>query len=159
MTNESNIQTQHDVQNESKNEPGQNGSAMMTQTNSGSRGDSGETSTIQPHRQERTITPRASVYETQDEVVLELEVPGVNRESINVKVENDELTISANRKIPVDTGYETLHQERLPFNYKRAFILSDRIDAGQIKASCADGVLQLVLPKAAQAKPRQIPIE
>jgi len=110
-------------------------------------------------RRERTIMPRASVFETPNEVVLELEMPGVNRESIDVRVENDELSVTGRRNMPVDVGYDVLHQERVPLSYSRAFVLSDRIDASSIKAVCKDGVLQLTLPKAAQAKPRKIAVE
>jgi HSP20 family protein len=114
---------------------------------------------LQNSRRERTISPRASVYETPDEVVLELEMPGVNRDSIHIRVENDELSISGERTVKHDPGYELLHQERVPLNYRRSFVLSDRIASGNIKARCQDGVLELTLPKAAQAKPRRIEIE
>ena len=115
-----------------------------------------DTSTQRP---ERTVTPRASVYETANEVILELEMPGVGRDTIDVSVENDELTVFGRRVISVDEGAEWLHQERLPFNYRRAFVLSDRIDSSNIGANYTDGVLKLILPKAAQAKPRKITIE
>ncbi len=109
--------------------------------------------------QERVIPPRASVHETQDHVILELEMPGVARDSIDVNVENDELAVSGRRVLPVDEGVQWLHQERLPFNYRRAFVLSDRIDTANISADYTDGVLKLTLPKAVQAKPRKIAIE
>jgi len=108
---------------------------------------------------ERVITPRASVYETPDSVMLELEMPGVSRDSIEVSVENDELSVSGRRVYPADDGVEWLHQERLPFNYRRSFILSDRIESTNIGAEYTDGVLRLTLPKAVQAKPRKITIE
>lgn len=108
---------------------------------------------------ERTISPRASVYETVNEVVLELEMPGVSRDSIEVSVENDELTVTGPRVLPVDDGAEWLHQERFPFSYRRAFVLSDRIDSSNIAASYVDGVLKLTLPKAAEAKPKKITID
>jgi len=108
---------------------------------------------------ERTVTPRASVFEAGDNVVLELEMPGVSREAIEVSVENDELTVSGRRVFAVDEGVEFLHQERLPLNYKRSFILSERIDSGNIGAKYTDGILTLTLPKSAEAKPRKITIE
>lgn len=111
------------------------------------------------HGCERTVTPRASVYETPDSVILELEMAGVSKDNVEVKVENDELTVTGRRFIPSDEGLEMLHQERLPLSYRRAFILSDRIDTGKINATCNNGVLRLVLPKSAQAQPRKIAIE
>lgn len=124
----------------------------------------GETEIMEPSQQqnsrrERTISPRASVYETPDEVVLELEMPGVKRDSVHIQVENDELSITGERSVKLDHGYEMLHQERVPFSYRRSFVLSDRIASGNIKARCQDGVLELILPKAAQAKPRRIEID
>lgn len=110
-------------------------------------------------RPERTVSPRASVYETPEQVVLELEMPGASRDSIDIKLENDELAVSAHRTLPATDGLQMLHQERASVNYRRTFLLSDRIDAANIKATCKDGVLQLTLPKAAQAKPRRISIE
>jgi len=115
--------------------------------------------TTNQQTQERTVTPRASVFETSDNVVLELEMPGVSREAIDVSVENDELTVSGRRTFAVDEGAEFLHRERLPLNYKRSFILSERIDSGNIGAKYTDGVLTLTLPKSAEAKPRKITIE
>jgi HSP20 family protein len=108
---------------------------------------------------ERTISPRASVYETPEAVILELEMPGVAKDGIDVRVENDELTVSGRRILPTGDGLELIHQERLPFSYRRAFILSDRIDPGNISAACNNGVLKLTLPKSAEAKPRKITIE
>jgi len=110
-------------------------------------------------RRERIVTPRASVFETENAVILELEIPGVSRDTIDVTVENDELTVTGRRVFPVDEGAEMLHQERLPFNYRRSFILSERIDSANIGANYTDGVLKLTLPKSAEAKPRKITIE
>lgn len=115
--------------------------------------------TTSPTAAERTITPRASVFETTDSVVLELEMPGVQRDSIDVSVENDELTVSGRRVFDTGADHEFLHQERLPFNYKRSFVLSERIDTGRISAKYNDGVLRLDLPKSAEAKPRKITID
>lgn len=110
-------------------------------------------------RTDRTVTPRASVYETPESVILELEMPGVARDSIEIKVENDELSVCGQRFMPADERLEILHQERLPLSYRRAFILSDRIDPTNIEAACNNGVLKLTLPKAAEAKPKKITIE
>lgn len=113
----------------------------------------------QQRRLERTVSPRASVYETPEQVVLELEMPGASRDSVEIKLENDELSVSAYRTLPASEGFQVLHQERASVNYRRTFLLSDRIDSANIKATCKDGVLHLTLPKAAQAKPRRITIE
>lgn len=107
---------------------------------------------------ERVVSPRAAIYETEEKVVLELEVPGAVRESIDATVENDELTITARRPVPADEGAEVLHRERNSLTYKRSFVLSDRIDSSAIAAAYENGVLRLDLPKVAEAQPRKITI-
>lgn len=107
---------------------------------------------------ERTVSPRANIYEDADAVTVELEMPGVSRADVQVTVENDELTVYGERRVETDEGLEVLHRERLPYSYKRTFLISDRIDSGKISASCESGLLKLTLPKAAELKPRNIPV-
>lgn len=108
---------------------------------------------------ERVVSPRSSVYETPEKVVLELEMPGVNRDSIDIQVEADELRISGRRFHPSDEGYTVIHRERTPFSYRRTFLLGDRIDTSAITAAYQDGVLTVTLPKIAKAQPRKITVE
>lgn len=108
---------------------------------------------------ERFMQPRTSVFETGDNVVLELEMPGVTRDRIDVTVEKDELTVTGWRQAEEYDRYEVLHRERIPMNFRRTFVLSDIIDTGKIAAACNDGVLRLTLPKADVAKPKKIIIE
>jgi HSP20 family protein len=108
---------------------------------------------------ERFMEPRASVTERADEVWLELEMPGVERDKIEVTIERDELTITGYRRPESYENVEVLHQERLPANYRRSFVLGDQIDGSKISAQYESGVLRLVLPKAETAKPRKITIQ
>jgi len=108
--------------------------------------------------QEKFVTPRASIYDSTDAVVLELEMPGVGRDNIEITVDKDELTVSGRRNRPSDEQCEVLHQERLLFNFRRGFVLSERIDTGNISAAYENGVLRLTLPKSAEAKPQKIEI-
>jgi HSP20 family protein len=112
-----------------------------------------------PGQVEQFVQPRASVYEHEDSVILELEMPGVARDKIDVTVERDELTVTGWRQQEDLSGLEILHRERIPLHYRRSFVLSDRINTGAIGASCNDGVLRLTLPKSEGAKPRKIAIE
>ena len=113
---------------------------------------------IKPSRDERTVSPRVAVYENADAVVLELEMPGVARDAIDVWAENDELTVYGKRTSPEEKGLELVHRERLPFSYYKTFVLSDTLESGNISAEYKDGVLTLTLPKAAEAKPRKIAV-
>lgn len=108
---------------------------------------------------EQFVQPRASVYENADSVVLELELPGVPRDKIDVTVERDELTVTGWRTQDDLSKCEIIHRERLPLPYRRSFVLSDRIDTSRLTAQSNDGVLRLTLPKSEGAKPRKINIE
>lgn len=135
-------------------------------TNELTRQNSPETKSMQQDQgngntatQDRFVTPRSSVYDTADAVVVELEMPGVGRDNIDITVDKDELTVTGHRTRSADEGYEVVHQERLLLNFRRSFVLSERIDTGNIAASYDNGVLQLTLPKSAEAKPRKISID
>jgi len=108
---------------------------------------------------ERYIRPRASIFETSDSVILELEMPGATRESIDVTVHNDELTVTGARKREATDNVEVVHQERFPFDFRRQFVLSERIDGNKIQALYENGILRLTLPKSEDAKPKKITIQ
>lgn len=105
------------------------------------------------------VQPRVSVLEDAENVYLNLEMPGVDRDKIEVSVEHDELTVMGYRTQEDYGDAEVIHRERLPLNYRRSFILSDKIDNGAISAGYERGVLKLSLPKSEGSKPRKIAIE
>lgn len=113
----------------------------------------------QSEQAERFVQPRASVYERGDNIILNLEMPGVTRDKIEVTVEKDELTVTGWRQVDSYEDCEVLRRERLPVNFRRTFVLSENIDTGKISASCDNGVLSLTLPKSEGAKPRKIEIQ
>ena len=108
---------------------------------------------------DRFVTPRTTVYESAEAVIVELEMPGVTKDGVEITVEKDELTILGRRSRPADDGFEIVHQERLLLPYTRTYVLSERIDTSTIGANFDNGVLRLTLPKSAEAKPRKIAIE
>jgi HSP20 family protein len=107
---------------------------------------------------DRFVTPRSSVFDTAEAVLVELEMPGVGRDNIEITVDKDELTVTGHRTRSADEAFEVVHQERLLLSFRRSFVLSERIDAANIAASYENGVLKLTLPKSAEAKPRKISI-
>ena len=109
--------------------------------------------------EEQFIRPRVAVYEDQDAVYLELEVPGVARDKIDVTVEKDELTVTGWRTPDDYSKCEVLRRERVPLSFRRAFVLSETVDTNKIAAAYADGTLKLTLSKCEVAKPRKIAIE
>ena len=109
-------------------------------------------------RSEQFVMPAASVTENGDSYLLKVEMPGVNKEGLDIAVENNELTITGRRSLPTVEG-TLIHRESRSENFQRAFELDPSIDTGKIAAKIEQGVLTLTLPKAEQVKPRKIAVE
>ncbi len=107
--------------------------------------------------QEQFIPPVATVTENGDGYTLQVEMPGVNKEGLEMWVENNELTIIGRRSLPTVQG-TLVHREMRRDNFRRAFELDPSIDAGKISAKIEQGILTLTLPKAEQVKPRKITV-
>jgi HSP20 family protein len=106
---------------------------------------------------EQFIAPAATVLESADGYTLEVEMPGVNRENLEMWVENNELTVLGRRSRPSVEG-ALIHRESRSENFRRSFELDPSIDAGKISAKIEQGVVTLTLPKAEQVKPRKIAV-
>ncbi|PZR73429.1 MAG: heat-shock protein Hsp20 [Chthoniobacterales bacterium] len=109
-------------------------------------------------RPEQFVMPAASVREDGDNYILKVEMPGVNKEGLDIAVENNELTITGRRALPQIDG-ACIHRESRAENFRRAFELDPSIDTGKVGAKIEQGVLTLTLPKAEQVKPRKITVE
>jgi HSP20 family molecular chaperone IbpA len=114
-------------------------------------------------KQESTIPARAfvpvtDIFETDQALTLTLEMPGVEKDGVEVRVENDVLTIEGRIDF---AGYDNLrpvYTEYMIGNYARNFHLSSKIEQDGITATLKDGVMTLVLPKVERAKPRKIKV-
>src|SRR5205085_1892585 len=106
---------------------------------------------------EQFIAPPATVLENADGYTLEVEMPGVSKENLEMWVENNELTIVGRRSLPSVEG-TLLHRESRSENFRRTFEIDPSIDAGKISAKIDQGVVTLTLPKAEQVKPRKITV-
>jgi HSP20 family protein len=105
------------------------------------------------------FVPPVDVYEDEQNLVLKLEVPGVNEADINVSVENDTLTIQGERKFEKEEKEENFHRiERRYGSFVRTFKLPNTVDAEKVEASYEKGILKITLAKRAEAKPRQIKV-
>jgi HSP20 family protein len=109
-------------------------------------------------QREQFAVPRASVVESGDGYTLQVEMPGVNKEGLEISVENNELTITGRRSMPNIEG-TILHRESRVENYRRSFELDPSIDTGKISAKIEQGVVMLHLPKAEHVKPRKINVQ
>ena len=105
--------------------------------------------------------PAVDIFQTdQHEVVLKAEVPGVKREDIDIKVENNTLTITGERRQEKSVAKEHYHRvERCYGAFTRSFSLPNTIDSEKVRAEYRDGVLTVTLPLREEAKPRQITVD
>ena len=107
--------------------------------------------------QEQYITPPVDIYETQDGLVVKADLPGVSKNSMDVRVENNLLTIRANAG-HIAPG-DVIYREYELVNFFRQFELNERVDQSKISAELNHGVLTLNLPKAEETKPRKIDVK
>ena len=106
-----------------------------------------------------TWSPSVDIFETEGEIVVKAEVPGMDRKDITLHLENNVLTLRGERKFEKETKEENYHRiERSYGNFSRSFSIPATVDEEKIRADYKDGVLQIVLPKKDQAKPKQIKI-
>ncbi len=106
----------------------------------------------------RRIVPLVDIYETDNDVVLVADVPGVTKEGLTLDVDKDELTISG-AFAEHNGGGKRLIEEFVYGEYRRTFTLGDIVDREKIAAKLEDGILTLTLPKIERVKPRKIAIE
>jgi len=106
----------------------------------------------------RQFLPVTDIFETDQTLTLIVEMPGVNKDNVDVQVENDVLTIDGRVDFANYEGLQPLYTEYNVGNYVRSFQLSSKIDQGGINAQLKDGIMTLVLPKAEKAKPRKIAV-
>jgi HSP20 family protein len=105
-------------------------------------------------------SPAVDISETENELVLKADVPDVKLEDIEVRVENQTLTLKGERQFAKDENTRGYHRiERNYGSFVRSFSLPSSVDAEKVAAEYANGVLTVKLPKKEAAKPRQVKIE
>jgi len=102
-------------------------------------------------------SPTVNLSESKDAYLLEAEMPGVNKNGLEVLLEGNELTIVGHRQ-PENINAELLYRESKPREFRRVFVLDPSIDTKKISAQIDQGVLRLNLPKAERVKPRKIEV-
>jgi HSP20 family protein len=106
----------------------------------------------------RVFVPTTDIYESQDALLVVLEMPGVHKNNVDVRVEEGALNIEGRLELSQYEGLVPLYTEYNIGHYARSFRLSSKIDQSKIAADLRDGVLTLTLPKAEDAKPRTIQV-
>jgi HSP20 family protein len=107
----------------------------------------------------RMFVPTADIYETKDGLNVVLEMPGVDKKSVDVRVEDGVLKVEGRLDFSKYQDLQPLYTEYNVGHYARSFRLSGKIDQSKIAAELKDGVLSLVLPVAEEAKPRTIQVK
>jgi HSP20 family protein len=105
------------------------------------------------------FSPAVDVFENEQKIVLKLDVPGMKQEDLDLRVENNTLTVRGERKFEAEEKEENFHRiERRYGSFYRSFALPTTVDTENVAASYEAGVLKLELKKKASAQPRQIKI-
>jgi HSP20 family molecular chaperone IbpA len=114
----------------------------------------------EPTTPARTFLPNTDIYETEDTLMVVMEMPGVDNEHVDIRLEDDVLSVAGRIDF---SKYEKLQPVYTEYNigyYRRSFSLSpSSIDEHKISADMKDGVLTLTLPKAERVKPRRIQLK
>jgi HSP20 family protein len=106
-----------------------------------------------------SYAPPVDIYEDEHNIVLKLEVPGIDEKDIDVRIENTTLTVHGERKIEKEEKEENFRRiERQYGEFTRSFTLPSSVDAAQVTAHYDKGVLKINLAKKAEAKPKQIKV-
>jgi len=106
-----------------------------------------------------SFAPAVDVYEDEHNVSLKIEVPGIDEKDIDIRLENNTLTVHGERKIEKEEKEENYRRvERQYGSFTRTFTLPTTVDAEKVSANYDKGVLKVTLPKKAEAKPKQIKV-
>ncbi len=103
--------------------------------------------------------PPVDIYETENELVVKADLPDINEKDLDVRIENNMLTIRGERKFAQETKEDNyLRVERAYGSFSRSFSLPNTVNSEAIKAEYKDGVLTVTLPKRPESKPKQVKI-
>ena len=104
--------------------------------------------------------PAVDIYENENEIVLTAEIPGINEKDVEIKIEDNTLTLKGERKFEKETKEENYHRiERSYGSFYRAFTLPHSVDPDKIEAVHENGVLKITMPKRQELKPKTVLIK
>jgi len=106
-----------------------------------------------------SFAPPVDIYEDEHNIMLKLEVPGIDEKDIDVRIENTTLTVHGERKIEKEEKEENFRRvERQYGSFTRSFTLPSSVDSAQVSADYDKGILKIKLAKRSEAKPKQIKV-
>jgi HSP20 family molecular chaperone IbpA len=112
----------------------------------------------EPVQEGRVYVPHTDIYEKDDAILVRCDMPGVAQDQLDIRLDNNELEITGTQTASAPAGMDQLMAEYETGTYRRKFNIPQLIDREKIRARLHNGVLELELPKAEQAKPRKIEI-
>ena len=104
------------------------------------------------------MLPPADVFEDAEGITLQLDMPGVAKEWLNLQANKNTLVIEGNARIEMPQGMEALYADVRSTLYRRSFVLSDELETEKTEANLKDGVLTVRIPKRAELRPRRIEV-
>lgn len=107
----------------------------------------------------RIFVPRVDIYETNDDIVMIADMPGVDEQSVDITLEKNVLTINGRVEPEQPDNFSLAYAEYETGDFQRSFTLTSKIDWDQVEATVQDGVLHLRLPKAPEAKAKKITVK
>lgn len=106
------------------------------------------------------FVPAVDIYETEDSIVVKAELPGVDKNDVKIEVKDGVLTLKGEKKVEKEVKEENFHRiERAYGSFQRSFTLPQNVDKDKIKATFKNGVLEIVIAKKEESKPKEIKIE
>lgn len=109
-------------------------------------------------RPEFVLRPATDIFEDQDGITLQMDVPGASKDRLALQVSRDRLDVEADVRIDVPQDIEALYADVRATRYQRTFVLSGELDADKVEATLKDGVLTLRIAKRAELRPRKIEV-
>ena len=107
---------------------------------------------------EIVLRPPADIFEDAEGITLQMDMPGVSKDRLNIEVDKTSLLIEGEASIDMPEGMEALYADVRSTRYRRTFALSSELEVDKVEASIKDGVLELRIPKRMEVRPRKIEV-
>ena len=117
-----------------------------------------ESGELQRREPETVLRPPVDIFEDPEGITLVADMPGVNKERLNLQVDKDSLTVEGEASIDMHESMEAIYADVHSTCYRRSFALSGELETAEIDASLKDGVLRVRIPKRAEVRPRKIEV-
>jgi HSP20 family molecular chaperone IbpA len=117
-----------------------------------------ESGEVQEREPETVLRPPVDIFEDAEGITLLADMPGVDKERLNLQIDNDSLLVEGDARIEMPKGMEALYADVRSTRYRRSFALSSELASEGISASIRDGVLNVRIPKREEVRPRKIEV-